>query len=79
MRIVRVIEARHWRHAETGATASIYGAGPVGSGWAVETCGWTWEKDNGTTGLCRMPAKTREEAETVMREFNERAAPKSAA
>jgi hypothetical protein len=77
-RIVEVIPARRWRH-KNGATASLYGAVPwsgapgnTEADWAVETVGWTWRNVDGTIGLGRVPAATREEAEEVMRKVNAR-------
>jgi len=77
MRIIQVIESLQWRNKRTGATASVYGAAPYVSDadakdWETEAVGFTWRNDNGTVGLGRMPAKTREEAEAIMREFNDR-------
>jgi hypothetical protein len=76
MRVLEVIPSRRWRHV-SGRTASIYGALPwTGAGgntqadWKMETSGWTWVNDNGTIGLGRPPAATREEAEEVMRKVN---------
>jgi hypothetical protein len=38
----------------------------------LETSGWTWECSNGTIGLGRFPAETKEEAEEVMKNHNAR-------
>jgi hypothetical protein len=77
-RITEVIPARRWRH-RNGSTASIYGAVPwtgapgnTQSDWEMETSGWTWVNRDGTIGLGRVPAATREEAEEVMRRVNAR-------
>jgi hypothetical protein len=75
MRVTKVIEAKHWKNKITGATASIYGAVPYmttaeAEGWEIVSCGWTWENSNGTVGLGRVPAKTYEEAVTVMNRIN---------
>ena len=77
MKIIEIIASRRWRNSQTGATASICGSAPYTSesdkrNWAIETIGFTWRLSNGTIGLGRTPAKTREEAEQVMRAFNER-------
>lgn len=77
MRILAVIPARHWVNLRNGRTASVYGALPYTSNaekadWEVQENGWTWQNDNGTIGLGRVPAKTREEAEEVMRKNNAR-------
>lgn len=77
MKVVRVIESKVWRNKLTGARVSPYGACPwmsVGEReqWELVSQGWSWELDNGTVGLGRVPAKTREEAEMVMRRFNAR-------
>jgi len=78
-RILGVLPARQWRHKFSGRTASIYGAVPWTGGlgntekdWEMVTVGWTWENANGTIGLGRIPAKTKDEAEKVMREVNAR-------
>lgn len=83
MRIVAVIPSRQWRNARTGATASLYGACPwtcdaEKADWSLVTVGWTWELSNGTIGLGRVPAKTREEAEEIMARYNARFAPRGA-
>ena len=77
-RIVAVIPAKIMRH-KSGRTASPYGAAPwtgapgdTEADWTMETVGWTWQNSNGTIGLGRVPAKTREEAEEVMRKVNAR-------
>ncbi len=72
MKIVEIIPSKRFRHTERGTTASIYGAHPGATDprWVVETVGWTWRLDNGSIGLGRVPAKTREEAEEVMNRFN---------
>lgn len=77
MRVIEVIESKRWRNVNTNATASIYGAVPYTSdadkpNWIIETVGWTWRNDNGTVGLGRAPAKTREEALEVMQRVNAR-------
>lgn len=77
MRILEVIEARVWLNAINGRRVSPYGAlpwvgGPQPNEWALISEGWTWAMDNNTIGMCRVPAKTREEAEAVMRENNAR-------
>lgn len=78
-RVIGVIPARRWIRDRDGATASIYGAVPWTGAhgnrkedWRMETIGWTWENANGTIGLGRVPAKTKEEAEEIMRKVNER-------
>lgn len=77
-RVVRVIPARRWQHKD-GRTASIGGSipwtgapGNTKADWEMVTSGWTWENSNGTIGLGRVPTKTREEAEEVMRKVNSR-------
>jgi hypothetical protein len=77
MRIVEVIESKHWKNKITGQTASIYGSVPYTSevdkqNWSIELRGYTWRLDNGTIGLGRMPVKTKEEALNIMNSFNER-------
>jgi hypothetical protein len=76
MRITSVIPSRQWEHV-SGRRASIYGSLPWTSeadkaNWTMVTSGWTWELDNGTIGLGRVPAKTKEEAEALMHKFNNR-------
>ena len=74
MKVLEVIESKRWKNTETGETASIYGAVPwVGNqgAWTIESVGWTWRRDDGIIGLGRPPAKTREEAESIMRKVNE--------
>lgn len=77
MRIIRVIESRIWRNEATGRTASIYGAapwiGPKTNEWNMVHNGWTWEMDNNTIGMGRVPAKTRDEAQAIMDDINGRA------
>jgi hypothetical protein len=65
-----VIESRRWRHKDTGATASLYGAvpwtgqpGDTKSDWVLENVGWTIRWDDGTIGTGHVPDKSREEAE----------------
>jgi hypothetical protein len=75
MRIIKVIECWVWANGITGAKASIYGAVPWHSPreralWDLELVGFTWQLSNGTVGLGRTPAKTREQAEEVMVDFN---------
>jgi hypothetical protein len=76
LKILKVIPARVWKHNTTGETASIHGAMPyfmTGSeNWEIVQVGYTWVLDNGTIGLGRKPAKTLQEAEEIMRKFNER-------
>ena len=75
MRVIEVIESKHWINLKTGRTASIYGSVPYvnetdKANWVIETVGFTWRCDNGTIGLGRVPAKTRVEAEEIMRKVN---------
>lgn len=77
MRIIEVIESRRWKHVKTGRTASFYGAVPYSGGadksqWCIEIVGYTWRLDNGTIGLGRQAVKTRQEAEEMMKNFNDR-------
>ena len=78
MRILEVIPAERWRHI-SGRTASMYGACPWTTDaergeWTCEPIGWTWQRADGCIGLGRVPAKTREEALTVMEKINSRKA-----
>lgn len=73
--MIKVVPSKCWRNSKTGETASLYGAAPwFGGGehpdWSVVQVGWTWEHPNGTVGLGRMPAKTREEAQEVADRLN---------
>jgi hypothetical protein len=77
-RVLEVIPARRWRH-KSGRTASPYGAlpwtgapGNTKADWTMETSGWTWANADGTIGLGRVPAATREEAEAIMDRVNAR-------
>ena len=75
MRVMEVIESKRWVNSVTGQTASIYGAVPYfgeaeKSKWSVQSVGWTWKMENGTIGLGRMPAATREEALQLMNQVN---------
>lgn len=77
MRIVEIVESKHWVNTKTGHTASIYGAVPWSSDserqdWELVTRGFTWRLDNGTTGLGRTPVKTMQEALDIMHTFNNR-------
>jgi len=77
MRVVEIIEAKVLRNKRTGKRVSPYGAAPwmtqaEAEDWETVTTGWTWRLDNGTIGLGRVPAKTREEAEEVMARVNGR-------
>ena len=77
MRILEIIESKHWVNAVTGQTASIYGSVPYfgevdKSQWSVVVRGYTWRLDNGTVGLGRQPAKTMSEALEIMQRFNSR-------
>jgi pyruvoyl-dependent arginine decarboxylase (PvlArgDC) len=77
-KIVEVIESKRWKNTKTGRIVSIYGACPWDSDsekqdWIMETVGYTWRLDNGTVGLCRVPAKTKEEALQIMERYNNNA------
>lgn len=74
MKVIEVVESRVWVHV-SGRRTSVHGSCPWTSDrerkdWALQTQGYTWHLDNGTIGLGRVPAKTREEAEEVMRKVN---------
>lgn len=74
MKIDEVIEARSWINKLTGQRASIYGAVPWRGAdkddWSIVVTGYTWRLSNGTIGLGRKPAATREEAEEIARRHN---------
>ncbi len=75
MRVIEVIESKHWVNKVNGRTASIYGSVPYTNeaekhNWHVVSRGFTWRLDNGTIGLGRMPVSTREEAEEIMVKVN---------
>lgn len=73
-----VIESIHWVNKVTGATVSPYGAVPYTgetekANWHIVVRGYTWRDNNtNTIGLCRVPAKTREEADQVCETLNRR-------
>jgi hypothetical protein len=79
MRVLKVIPSRKLRNKVDGRIASPYGAHPATgapgnnySDWEMITVGWTWLNSNGTIGLGRAPAETREEAEAIMTRINSR-------
>ena len=79
MKIVNIIQSKHWKNSVTGATVSIYGSVPYVNeqdkvNWQVVIRGYTWQLDNGTVGLGRQPAKTMNEALEIMKQFNSRCA-----
>ena len=78
-----VIESKHWRNADTGATASIYGANPYRGdtgAWAIETRGWTIrDNKNGTVGMCRKPFASRDDAAAFAAQCEERMNPANVA
>jgi len=65
-----VIESRVWQSA-SGRKVSIYGALPwrseaerLADGWQIVSQGWTVRNPHtGEVGICRVPWKTREEAQ----------------
>lgn len=74
-----VIESRHWKHKETGATASLYGAVPWSgskgdqkSDWDLVTVGYTIQWNNGTIGNGRKPFTSEDEAEKYLKSEAER-------
>lgn len=69
MRITKIIPYRFYEHKVSGRIASIYSSYP-GDDWELKERGYTWVCDNGTTGCCRVPAKTLQEAEEFMARFN---------
>lgn len=77
MKIIEIVESKHWLNTKTGNTASIYGAVPWTSeftkqDWKLVSRGFTWRLDNGTTGLGRHPVKTMREALDIMHKYNNR-------
>lgn len=77
MKIIQIVESKHWVNSKTNQTASIYGAVPYTNDldkqdWSIQTRGYTWRLDNGTVGLGRTPVKTYGEALEVMQQFNNR-------
>jgi hypothetical protein len=79
MRIIKVIEFWVLVNTRTGELASLYGAPPwrtegERAEWALALAGFTWQRANGSVGLDRAPAETREQAEGIMAEFNEKLA-----
>lgn len=74
--MISVIPNTFYRHT-SGRTASLWGSCPwhserERSEWQTVTDGFTWQNDNGTIGLGRVPAKSREEADRIAREWNNR-------
>jgi hypothetical protein len=74
-----VIESKHWKHKDTGATASLYGAVPWSGSpgdkkedWKLESVGWTIQWEDGTIGIGRQPFKTKEEAEDFLEKHEQR-------
>jgi hypothetical protein len=74
-----VIEARHWKHKDSGATASLYGSIPWSGrpgdrkeDWQLVGVGWTIQWEDGTIGIGRQPFKTKEEAENFLVEREQR-------
>lgn len=75
MKVIEIVESKHWKNLVTGQTASPYGACPWVSdsdkrNWKLVVRGYTWKNSNGTVGLGRQPAKTYEEAVEVMNNVN---------
>ena len=73
--IESVIPARVLRHKTSGRVVSPYGAVPwhgevERDEWELIDRGWTWRLHDGTIGLGRKPAATREEALLVMLQVN---------
>ena len=72
---IEVIPHRFWEHT-SGLKASLFGACPWTNAadkenWQVIERGWTWRDNrNGTIGLGRIPAKTREEAQELADKIN---------
>ena len=59
-----VIESRAWKNAASGKLASVYGANPIGPGWAVVSLGWTVRNPHtGEVGACRVPWASKADAE----------------
>ena len=76
-----VIESKAWKHKDTGATASLYGAVPWSgapgdqeSDWKVESRGWTIRWEDGTIGIGRQPFKTKQEAQDFLDKKNKKSA-----
>lgn len=66
-----------WRNADTGATASIYGACPYwgsdSGAWEVIQQGYTIaDSATGTVGCGRPPFPTRDDAQSMADKFNAR-------
>jgi len=71
-----VIESRRWKHKETGATASLYGAVPWSGrpgdkkdDWTLENVGYTIQWADGTIGTGRVPFKSKDEAEKWLENY----------
>ena len=70
-----VIPSKRWKHKQTGATASLYGAVPWTGApgdrkedWHLEEVGWTISWPDGTIGIGRPPFKSKAEAEKWVEE-----------
>jgi len=76
MKIVEIIESKHWVNVKTNNTASIYGSVPYNDSnkqdWTIVSRGFTVLLDNGTIGVGRQPFKTLAEAEQFKQQFNSR-------
>lgn len=75
MRIIKVIEFWVWANARTGAVASLFDGVPwktegERAEWGIVLVGFTWQHANGLVGIQRAPVATREQAESIMTEFN---------
>lgn len=67
MKTIKIIPRSYLFNAETGRSASAYGACPPG--YELRTKGFTWELNSGgsiTVGLCRRPVETLAEAQAVV-------------
>jgi len=68
-----VVESRSWKHKDTGAQASLYGAVPWSGrlgdkkdDWELVDQGWTIFWPDGTVGIGKKPWNTKSEAELYL-------------
>lgn len=75
MKILKVLPARYWQNSKDGRRVSIASIPwPLGSDqideWTVVEDGYTFEKDNGTTGTGHVPFQSEGLAGQFMAAYN---------
>ena len=73
--ITEVIESKRWKNKTTGHMVSIFGSVPWVNdadrdNWVMVSVGWTWRHRDGSIGLGKTPAKTRDDAIKEMDRIN---------